>query len=149
MVLPKKIVFSGSYTRSSQGVMPFLMIYDRENKQKSVVKLFKSHGEISCLGYGPYDNGHILVGTSTGDFLAFDSIRLSKLCCIKLADFPVTNIAVEWTQLVLVGVRETGEVTAVSFIEQREKYLYMEMSNRKYATVVISKQQAKALTTSK
>lgn len=125
--------------------MPFLMIYDRENQHKSVAKLFKSRGEISCLGYGPYDNGHILVGTTTGDFLAFDSIRLTKLCCVKLADVPVTSIAVEWTQLVLVGVKETGEVTAVSFIERKEKYMYMEMSNRKYATVVISKQQAKAL----
>lgn len=120
--------------------MPFLMIYDRENTHKTVTRLFKSRGEISCLNFGPYDNGHILIGTTTGDFLAFDSIKLTKLCNIKLSDFPVTSIAIEWTQLVLIGVRETGDVTAVSFIELKEKYMYMEMSNRKYATVVISKQ---------
>ena len=73
------------------------MLYDREKTFKSVVKLFKSRGHITCLAYGPYDNGHILVGSSTGDFFAFDSIHLSKLCNIKLGDYAVTNITVEWT----------------------------------------------------
>jgi hypothetical protein len=53
--------------------MPILMIYDREQSHKSVVRLFKSRGTITCVQYGPYDNGHILVGTSTGDFFAFDT----------------------------------------------------------------------------
>lgn len=56
--------------------MPFIMMYDREHTFKSVVKLFKSRGYITCISYGPYDNGNILVGLSTGDFFAFDSIGL-------------------------------------------------------------------------
>ena len=73
------------------------MIHDREQNHKSVVRLFKSRGYITCVQYGPYDNGHILIGTSTGDFFAFDTNQLNKLCNIKLSDCPVTSIAIEWT----------------------------------------------------
>lgn len=103
--LPRKVVFAGSYLHQQTKVMPMLMIYDREQAQKTKIKLFKSRGHITCVQFGPYDNGHILVGTSTGDFLAFDSVTLKKLCNLKLSDCPVTTITIEWTQLVLVGVQ--------------------------------------------
>lgn len=117
--------------------MPFIMLYDREVATKSIAKLFKSRGYITCVHFGPYDNGHILIGTSTGDFFAFDTLELKKLCNIKLSDYPITNITIEWTQLVLIGVQQTGEVTAITFIETKQKYVYMEIGSRKYATVVI------------
>lgn len=103
-VLPRKIFFAGSHFKHNR-IMPFIMMYDRETTFKSIVKLFKSRGYITCLSYGPYDNGHILIGLSTGDFFAFDSISLNKLCNIKLSDCPITNISIEWTQLVLIGVQ--------------------------------------------
>lgn len=77
--------------------MPLLMIYDREHQNKTQIKIFKSKGYITCIQFGPYDNGHLLIGTSTGDFLAFDSVNLKKLCNLKLSDCPVTNITIEWT----------------------------------------------------
>lgn len=113
------------------------MMYDREKTFKSAVKLFKSRGFITCVSFGPYDNGHILVGSSTGDFFAFDSIFLNKLCNIKLGDSPITNITVEWTQLVLIGMSQKTEVTAITFIQTKQKYVYMEIGSKKYATVVI------------
>ena len=73
------------------------MIFDREQQAKSIIKLFKSRGKVTCVQFGPYDNGHILIGLSTGDFFAFDSVTLNKLCNIKLSDCPVTNITIEWT----------------------------------------------------
>jgi hypothetical protein len=102
-VLPRKIFFAGSYYKQNR-LMPFILMYDREMTFKSTLKLFKSRGYVTCLAYGPYDNGHILMGMSTGDFFAFDSIGLNKLCNIKLSDCPITNITIEWTQLVLIGV---------------------------------------------
>jgi hypothetical protein len=95
-VLPRKIFFAGSYIRQNKQ-MPFIMLYDREVTTKSITKLFKSRGYITCVHFGPYDNGHILLGTSTGDFFAFDTLELKKLCNIKLSDFPITNITIEWT----------------------------------------------------
>ena len=100
-------------------MQPFLMIFDRVKQDLTVVKAFKSRGLISCLAYGPYDNGHVLVGTSTGDFLAFNSLNLTKICCVKVAQYPVTSLTIEPTQSVLVGVHETQEVTSLTFIEQK------------------------------
>lgn len=34
---------------------------------------------ITCINYGPYDNGHILIGMSNGTLLAFDSVSMNKL----------------------------------------------------------------------
>ena len=47
--------------------------------------------------YGPYDNGHILLGLTTGDFIAFDSMQLTKIVNIKISDSPVTSISLEPT----------------------------------------------------
>ncbi len=113
------------------------MLFDRVTQAASVVKAFKSKGLITALEYGPYDNGHVLVGTSTGDFLAFDSLNLRKLCNVKVANHPVTSITIEPTQAVLVGVQATQEITALTFIEQRRKYIYMELGAKKYATLVV------------
>ena len=71
------------------------MLFDRVSQQQSIIKVFKSRGLITSLQYGPYDNGHVLVGTSTGDFLAFDSLTLRKLCNVKVANHAVTSITIE------------------------------------------------------
>lgn len=105
----------------------------------TVTRAFKSRGHISCVAYGPYDNGHILVGTTTGDFFAFDTMRLVKICNVKVAEYPVTSITIEPTQMVFCGVQETQEVTALTFIEQKQKYIYMELGMKKYATVIMKK----------
>ena len=78
--------------------------------------MYKSRGHVTCTQYGPYDNGHILVGLSTGDFFAFETMSLTKLCNIKLSDSPITTISIEPTQLVFVGTAGVQEVTALSFI---------------------------------
>lgn len=139
-VLPRKICFAGEYNNKGR-MMPFIMMYDREQPaKKTVARVYKSKGRITCMMYGPYDNGHILVGLSTGDFFAFETMTLKKLCNIKLSDCPITQITIEPTQLVLVGVSHTQEVTALTFIQTKQQYIYMEIGSRKYATVVLSKE---------
>lgn len=78
-------------------LQPFLMNFDRVKQDLTVVKAFKSRGLISCLSYGPYDNGHVLVGTTTGDFLAFNTLNLTKICNVKVAQYPVTSLTIEPT----------------------------------------------------
>jgi hypothetical protein len=96
------------------------MLFDRSRPTElTITRVFQSGGTISCLMYGPYDNGHILVGLTTGDFIAFDSMQLTKIVNIKVSNSPVTSISLEPTQLVLVGCKDTEEVTAVAFIEQK------------------------------
>ena len=40
----------------------------------------------------------------------------------------------------LVGVQATHEVTLLTFIEQKQKYIYMELGTKKYATLVVKTQ---------
>ena len=103
----------------------------------TIVKAFKSRGFITSLAYGPYDNGHVLVGTSTGDFLAFNSMNLRKICNVKVANYPVTSITIEPTQSVLLGVHDTQEVISLTFIENKYKYVYIELGMKKFATLKV------------
>lgn len=94
--------------------------------------------------YGPYDNGHILLGTTTGDFFAFDSISLRKLCNVKISNSPITTITIEPIQLVLIGVKDTQRVAALTFIENKQKYFYVDLGHGKYATVIAPNEKKKA-----
>ena len=118
-----------------------MMLFDRIKNDMTIVKAFKSRGVITALNYGPYDNGHVLVGTSTGDFLAFNSLTLQKICCVKIAQHPVTSLDIEPTQAVIVGVRATQEVNLLTFIEKKEKYVYIELGLKKFATLVVKNDQ--------
>jgi hypothetical protein len=109
-ILPRKIIFGGEYNvigEDDENTCPFLMLFDRVKLESTVTRPFKSKGQISCLTYGPYDNGHILVGLTTGDFIAFDSLTLRKICNVKISEHPVTSITIEPIMMVLVGVQQT------------------------------------------
>ena len=56
----------------------YLMLMDRTKPNLSLVKLFKNTSLISALNYGPYDNGHIIVGLRNGHLYTFSSSDLSK-----------------------------------------------------------------------
>ena len=119
------------------------MLYDRVKPQEStIVKVFRSKGLITCLSYGPYDNGHVLVGTSTGDFLAFDSLSLTKICNVKVSErSAVSSMTIDPTQAVLVGCQGMQEITSLTFIEEKQKYIYLELGSNKFATVVLKHDQ--------
>jgi len=48
---------------------------------------------------------------------------------------------IEPTQAVMVGVRATQEVTLLTFIEKKEKYIYIELGLKKFATLVVKNDQ--------
>ena len=55
------------------------MIYDRAREKPSSVYIFESSkGCITELKYGPYDNGHIVLGFDTGVIAILDSLKLQK-----------------------------------------------------------------------
>lgn len=63
-------------------------------------------------------------------------MTLRKLCNVKISSSPVTSITIEPTQMVLVGVRESQRVVALTFIENKQKYFYVDLGHGKYATVI-------------
>jgi hypothetical protein len=37
-----------------------------------MIKIIDIDSELSCINYGPFDNGHIMLGLKNGGFLIFD-----------------------------------------------------------------------------
>jgi hypothetical protein len=80
------MIIAGSYTSQSFSAkdQPYVMLYDRTNSQNTVIKAFKSNYKITALNYGPYDNGHVLVGMENGNLLVFGAIDLKKLFIVQV-----------------------------------------------------------------
>ena len=78
------------------------------------------------MKFGPYDNGHIIVGLSNGMVLVFSSLDLTKLFEYQLFNDSVSNITFDPTNLVIVS-SITGEIAGISLIENKFKYLYLDV----------------------
>ena len=105
------------------------MIYDRAREKPSSVYIFeRSKGCVTALKYGPYDNGHIVLGFNTGVIAILDAGRLQKLFerQIFAIDTPIACIAFDPTNLILAST-DDGEVVSLSLLESKVKYSYLEM----------------------
>ena len=111
-----------------------MLIYDRQKNQPTIIKLIDSFARIMCLKYGPYDNGHVIAGLSNGMILVFSSIDLAKLYQYKIFASPISQITFDPTNLVIV-TSLYGDVGGISLIENKVKYLYVELGKRKFCTV--------------
>jgi len=54
----------------------FLMIFNTKSGQAEVIKILDTHAQVTCLSYGPFDNGHVLLGLEDGQLLAYDYPQL-------------------------------------------------------------------------
>jgi len=106
-----------------------LMMFDRQLNQPSVIKVIQSPASISSIKYGPYDNGHIMVGLTNGVLLAFSSTDLTKLLQYELFQQPITSLFFDPTHCVIAS-SFTGEVAAVSLIENKVKYMYVDLGRK-------------------
>ena len=113
------------------------MIYDRAREKPSAVHIFDiSKGRVTVLKYGPYDNGHIVVGFDTGLVSILDTVRLQMMFERQIfeLDKPVRAISFDPTQLVLV-TNDEGEIVSLSLMENKVKYTYLDMGANQYVTV--------------
>jgi hypothetical protein len=62
------------------------MNFNLETNQAEIIKIIDIEADITCINYGPYDNGHILVGLSDGKLVAFDYLTLERLETVKIFD---------------------------------------------------------------
>ena len=88
------------------------------------------------IRYGPYDNGHIVCGLSNGTLLIFSSIDLTKLLQMQIFLVPIVQIAFDPTKLVI-ATSMKGEVAALSLIQNKVKYVYVEMEHKEYFTIQV------------
>lgn len=113
------------------------MIYDRTREKSSAVYIFdSSKGRVTALKYGPYDNGHIIVGFETGIIAILDAIHLRKLFERQIfqMDVAVHCITFDPTNLVIASTSD-GEVVSLSLVENKVKYTYLDMGENQFVTV--------------
>ena len=55
------------------------------------------------MHFGPYDNGYIALGTSSGHLIMLDPLNLRRIHSDKLFDSPISSIKCEPTQMLFVS----------------------------------------------
>ena len=123
--MPNKLIIAGT---DSEGCS-FVLIYDRVKHCPVAVYIFEQEkGAITSIKYGPYDNGHIVVGFSTGIIAILESISLTKLFDKQIfaSGEDTVGITFDPTNLVIATAAD-GEVVAISLVENKVKYTYIEL----------------------
>lgn len=111
------------------------MIFNLETSLAEIIKIIDGDGEITCINYGPYDNGHILVGLSNGKLIAFDYLTLERLESVKIfEDSAINTITFDPTNYIFVG-GENGKMICLSYIDKKMHYLYLDLGKSKYCTI--------------
>jgi len=139
-VIPKKFILSGSFSEiHKQEQSSFVMLFDRIHRGNSKVKVFKPHHSIGCISYGPYDNGHILVGLAQGSIVAFDGVTMETVFSVQVFDGrPVSRICFEPAQLILAACEDLQEVAAISVMQERVHYMYADLGKQRFCTVMVN-----------
>lgn len=68
--LPREILLVG-ITRTTTEDAPFIVKYNIYKSVITTAAIIKTSSPISCINYGPYDNGPVMVGLNNGDIIAF------------------------------------------------------------------------------
>ena len=108
--IPRKIIVTGDYeflTFGKVATFPYVMIFDRIQKDLSVIRAFKTQLKITSLNYGPYDNGHVLIGMENGSLIAFSITSLEKLYQFKVFETPLSSLTIDPTQMMIAGSTES------------------------------------------
>jgi hypothetical protein len=111
------------------------MVFNIESSQAEIIKIIDIEASITCINFGPFDNGHILVGLSDGHMIAFDFLTLERLETVKIFENCAVNcITFDPTNYIFVG-GENGKVICLSYIDKKLHYLYLDLGKNKFCTV--------------
>ena len=96
---------------------------------------------ITSLSYGPYDNGYLLAGTSSGHLLVYDPLSLKRLGSCQVfgpEEGAITCIIFDPTHLVLLS-SSSGAIRATSLIQHTKSYVYIDLGCKDYCTVAVNR----------
>jgi len=95
----------------------FLFIFNLNDLLVSKACILSNNEAVTAINYGPYDNGHVMVGFKDGTLMTIDYSTLKVIDTKRVFEYEaVTAINFEPTRLIFVG-SEAGEMVALSFIE--------------------------------
>lgn len=125
-----KIILAGEVKH--EGVKkPVIMIYDYKKEDIEQMKVLELENvTISSLNFGPFDNGHIMIGLTNGELLAFDVLTLKRLeNTLIFTDLsPITSITFDPTHTIFVG-GSNGKIVSLSPLSRAKNYLYVDMGD--------------------
>ena len=52
---------------------------DQEIEKFKILAFLESNVTVNCVAYGPFDNGHVLLGLSSGWLLAYEFPSLKRI----------------------------------------------------------------------
>lgn len=82
------------------------MVFDYKKEDIEQIKVLEIEGvSITALNFGPFDNGHIMIGLSNGEMMAFDLLTLERLenTLVFPELSPVTSIIFDPTNTIFVS----------------------------------------------
>lgn len=118
--------------RKSTETASFVALFDRQKSKISAYHQYpSSKGRITALKYGPYDNGHVVLGFQNGSIAIQDSVTLEQLLDkdvfpVGLPSSRIAKVAFDPTHLLL-ATSVSGEVAAISLVESKVKYTYLDL----------------------
>lgn len=120
--------------RSSES-KPFIILYDVQNQCISDIRLLNiGDDSITAVSFGPFDNGHLLIGLSSGILLAIDIFTMEVMMNLKLFRCSVKDITFEPTNLLLVASTDK-DLVALSIVKREMHYVYLELGKKQFGTV--------------
>ena len=132
------------------------MLYNVQEKKADRFQILTNihdSKQITAINYGPYDNGYLIIGLNSGYLLAFDVLHgtksmpkkrdknqyeqagIKQVLEVQLTNSPITSITFDPTQLILVGARDQRYLYAVSLIEKKFEYVYLDLGYSSFCTV--------------
>ena len=115
---------------------------------------------ITAANFGPYDNGHIVVGFNTGLMLILNSFDLAAMFRIQVFDIetPISSIVFDPTQMIFASSATPSQqdtlvgwvcpilrfnLCGITLIERQASYKYIDMGQDTFMTLVIPKESSK------
>ncbi len=74
----KKTIVVGDCIHEDK-VRPFICKINLETQKPEIIKVLRIDNKITEIGFGPYDNGYLMVGMQSGQLLVFDLVTLDRL----------------------------------------------------------------------
>ena len=82
----------------------FIMLYNLQTHSLHSIKILNIHdAQITAVNYGPFDNGYLVIGLSTGLVIIIDIHTMDVIMEVQLFKCAVKTITFEPTHLIFVA----------------------------------------------
>ena len=114
---------------------PYVMQFNLKTKQCDKIKLLNVKGaSVTATNFGPFDNGYLLLGFSSGVLLAIDLLEMEAILHAQLFDNPISSIGFEPTNMIFV-CSKNREVVALNLVKKETHYVYLELGRKQFCTI--------------